>query len=172
MDIMQAIRYRRSVRRFSERVPEERLVLMLVEAATRAPTAGNTQPWHFYIVWDLDTRRCLSYAANSQRHVAAAPVVIVVCADPGISRNRYGRRGADLYYIQDAAAATENLLLAAAGNGLGGCWVGAFDEKAVAKCIDLPRRFRPLALVPLGYPSAQKQAIERKDLDQVMTVIK
>ena len=172
MDTLSAIDQRRCTRRFSERVPDLELVHTLLEAAIRAPSAGNLQPWHFYVVRDEDTRKKLAAAALSQRHVAEAPVVIVICADPERSAVRYGRRGRELYCIQDAAAATQNLLLAAVATGIAGCWVGAFDEAEVARIIRAPQGRRPLSIVPVGYPARPaKGPTARLPLDKVTSFI-
>lgn len=152
MDLKAALRSRRSVRAFrDEPVPEDGLQELL-ELANWAPSAGNLQARDFVVVRDETTRRALAQAALDQEFVAEAPVVVVVC---GNARrvSRYGRRGRDLYMIQDAAAATQNLLLAAHDAGLATVWVGAFDEDAVRKRLHLPPFVRPLALVPLGYPA-------------------
>ncbi len=152
MDVMEAIRRRFSCRSFVRRPVPDELVRELLEAARWAPSAGNLQPVRVMVVRDAERRRALAAAALGQSFVAEAPVVLVVCAIPGISARHYGERGRDLYCIQDAAAATQNLLLAATAAGLGSCWVGAFSERDVADCLALPRGWRPVALVPLGYP--------------------
>lgn len=172
MDALAAINRRRCTRRFSGRVPEDGLIRTLLEAAIRAPSAGNLQPWHFYVVRDAAIRRRLSAAALSQAHVAAAPVVIAVCADAERSAIRYGKRGSKLYCIQDCAAATENLLLAAAALGLAACWVGAFEEGEVARILRIPEGRRPLALVPVGYAAnPDKPPSPRRPLDESITCL-
>ena len=156
MDFWQVIKDRRSVREFDTGVdvPEE-AVERLLAAAIRAPSAGNRQPWHFYVVRDPAMRRKLAEAAYGQEFVSQAPVAIVVCADAEQSAARYGQRGRDLYCLQDTAAATEHILLAAVALGLGGCWVGAFDEQRAAGVLSLPKRHRPVAILPIGKPAAQ-----------------
>lgn len=171
MDILTAINNRSSVRRFSEKVPDRETLETLLKAATRAPSAGNLQPWHFYVVINLAVRESLSIAALSQRHISSAPVVVVVCADPEKSARRYGRRGEDLYCIQDAAVAAENLLLAATGLELGACWVGAFDESQVSRILDAPPGRRPMALIPIGYPAKPPRASSRLELEETVTFV-
>lgn len=150
-DVADAIRDRRSVRRFtSEEIPEATLSRLL-EAACLAPSAGNRQPWFFYVVRNPGIRQDLAAAAFGQRFLAEAPVVIVACAEPAVSAARYGERGAQLYCLQDTAAAVQNLMLMAEGVGLATCWVGAFDEEAVSKILDIPSGRRPVAMVPVGY---------------------
>ena len=109
MDLWEAIKERRSIRRYVQGrdVPAE-TVEQLLQAAIAAPSAGNRQPWHFVVVRDSETKQGLAEAAG-QRFVAQAPVVIVVCANPARSASRYGQRGSELYCLQDTAAATENI---------------------------------------------------------------
>ncbi len=169
MDFWEVINNRYSLREFDEgrEVPPQQVERVL-EAAIRAPSAGNMQPWFFYIVRDQEKKEALARAALDQRFVATAPVVIVVCADPGRSATRYGERGAHLYCLQDTAAATENILLAAIALGLGGCWVGAFHEEAAARALDIPPHLRPVAMVPLGYPmSLSPRHTPRRSLKEV-----
>ena len=135
-DFWQVLAGRRSVRAFerSQNVSDEQ-VQQLLQAAIAAPSAGNMQPWFFYVVRDVEVRRRLAQAAWGQGFVAEAPVAIVVCAEPERSARRYGDRGRDLYCLQDTAAATENILLTAVAMGLAACWVGAFDEAAAAQAL-------------------------------------
>jgi len=169
MDFWQALENRHSVRDFDPAVdvPPE-TVERLLEAAIRAPSAGNRQPWHFYIVRDPAVRKGLAAAAYSQEFVAQAPVVIVVCADAEQSAARYGQRGRELYCLQDTASAAEHILLAAVALGLGGCWVGAFDERQAARVLNLPRRHRPVAILPIGKPArTPKTRTSRQPLGNV-----
>ena len=152
MDLWTAIDRRYSVRWFSSAEVSASTVRKILAAAIRAPSAGNRQPWHFIVVRREEVKHALARAAYGQGFVAQAPVVIVVCADPERSAVRYGARGRELYCLQDTAAATEHILLAATAFGLGGCWVGAFDEMAAARALALPRALRPVAMVPIGKP--------------------
>jgi len=155
MDLFEAMEKRRSVRRFdpAREVPPE-LVEELLRCACLAPSAGNVQPWRFLVVRDPRLKEELARAALGQGFVARAPVVIVICADLNAHAAAYGKRGVELYSIQDTAAAAENLLLAATSLGLGACWIGAFQEEEAASALGLERGLRPLALIPLGYPAA------------------
>ena len=133
MEFCEVIAKRRSVRHFNTKLAvSDEDVRALLEAAVTAPTAGNIQPWRFVVVRSAEARERLA-AALHQRWATAAPVVIVVCVDPRPCAARYGDRGEMLYAIQDTAAAVENILLAAVDRGLASCWIGAFDEEAVAR---------------------------------------
>jgi len=170
MDFFEVIEARRSVRRFDPAVdvsPET--VERLLNAAILAENAGNRQPWHFYVVRDAGLRQGLAAAAGGQKFVSQAPVAIVVCADAEQSAGRYGQRGRELYCLQDTAAAVENILLAAVALGLGGCWVGAFDESEAARVLDLPGNHRPVAILPIGKPAEAPGRRPRRSLGEVAT---
>ena len=167
MDGRTLIRRRFSCRRYGPGPVRRETLEALIEAATWAPSGGNLQPWRFVVVLSAGLRRALAGAAYGQSFVAAAPAVFVVCAVPEESARHYGPRGRDLYCIQDTAAATENLLLAATDLGLGACWVGAFDERAVAQGLDLPDGWRPVALVAVGSPAEEATRRSRRPLSDV-----
>lgn len=168
MEIPENIKNRRSIRAFSKRELPEGAAELLVRAACMAPSAGNLQPWEFIAIRDPETKRRLAEAAYGQSFIAEAPLVFLVCAVPGRSSWRYGKRGAELYCIQDTAAATENLLLTATANGLGGCWVGAFDEERAAKAVGAPEGVRPVAIIPIGYPAETPTAPPRRPVSEVL----
>ena len=172
MDLFEVIEARRSIRRFEPgvEVPAE-AVERLLRAAVMAPTGGNRQPWHFYVVRDAELRQGLMAAAYGQGFVGQAPVAIVVCADADKSGERYGPRGRELYCLQDTAAAVEHILLGAVALGFGGCWVGAFDEGAAARALGLPGNHRPVAIVPIGKPAEAPARRPRQGLDEVVTYL-
>ncbi len=156
--IIELIKSRRSTRQFQPKDIPEELIKQLLEAACRAPSAGNLQPWKFYVVRDNKLRKGLA-AASKQKFVSQAPVVIVVCALPEQSAAHYGERGRNLYCLQDTAAAVQNILLAASSLKLGTCWVGAFSEEEVRSLLNLNREERPVAMIPVGYPIATAQTL-------------
>lgn len=171
MDFWKALQGRHSVRDFDkERDVSPEVVASLLEASISAPSAGNCQPWYFFVVRNQKIKRALAQAALGQWFLSEAPVVIVVCAEPERSALRYGGRGRHLYSLQDTAAATENLLLAAVASGLGACWVGAFDEEEASRVLDLPSHLRPVAIVPIGYPAGRPSP--RTDRRRLETVTK
>ncbi len=168
MDVFDLFRLRRSVRSFtSENVSDEE-VKKILEAARWAPSAGNIQPWEFIIVRSLENKRRIARAALNQTFIERAPVVIVVCADEAKSSWTYGSRGANLYCIQDTAAAIENMLLAACSLGLGACWVGAFDEEEVRRILRVPRGVRPVAIIPIGHPAERPSPPRKRRLEETV----
>jgi len=158
---------RRMVRRFTDAPVPAAQVRRLLRAANRAPSAGNTRPWAFVVARAARRRRALARAALGQDFVAAAPVVIVACADARRSRARYAVRG-DLYAVVDTAFAAMLLLLAAVEERLGACFVGALDEDAVRRVLRLPAAVRPLAVIPIGHPAESPPAQELRALDAVI----
>lgn len=165
--VLEVIRRRRSVRSFrDEPVPPE-ILEQLLEAACWAPSAGNLQPWQFYVVRSPENKRQVAAAAR-QAFVARAPAIVVVCALPERSAAVYGDRGRHLYCLQDTAAAVQNLLLAAYALGLAACWVGAFSEGEVRRALGLAAEVRPVALVPVGYGAGEPPAPDRQPLASVV----
>jgi len=158
-----------SCRRFTSLPLAREDIEPLLEAARWAPSGGNLQPWRFVVVGDPEQRLGLARVAYGQIFLAQAPTVIAVCAVPEESARIYGDRGRDLYCLQDTAVATENLLLAAADVGFGGCWVGAFDETGVVRVLGLPAGWRPVALVALGRPAEREPARSRRPLADIVS---
>ena len=146
-------------------MPEE-LLRDLVELANWAPSAGNLQSRDFIVVRANAARQALARAAD-QVELAQAPVVIAVCTNAA-RVTKYGARGRELFAIQDAAAATENLLLAAHERGLGTVWMGAFQEDEVSRILALPRHARPVALIALGWPAEAPAPPQRLPLGEVL----
>lgn len=169
MDLLRIIKERRSIRAFhAEKEIPAADVEQLLEAAIWAPSAGNVQPWKFFVVSDDRLKQELVRAAYDQRFIAEAPVVLVVCVELNEASMSYGTRGATLYCIQDTAAAIQNVMLLAHSMGLGSCWVGAFEEAEAAEALNCPRGQRPVAIIPIGYPAEQPSAPRRKPLKHVV----
>jgi nitroreductase len=171
MDVLEAIRERRSIRAFQDRPIPQEAVEALIEALTWAPSAGNLQSRRFFFVFNPTLRRRLVDAAWGQDFIAEAPLVIVACADHERIRWRYRDRGVYLYSLLDVAAAVQNLMLAAHALGLGTVWVGAFDEAAVSRLLNLPSGLRPVTLVPVGYPAERPSAPRRLPREQLITFV-
>jgi len=160
MEVTDAIEGRRSVRSYrATDVPEEQIAEVL-RAGQMAPSAGNLQGREFVVVRDARTRHLISDAALRQRFIEEAPVCLVVCTNLPRTRQRYGRR-AELYVVQDTAASAMCMMLQAYALGLGTCWVGAFDERAVGEVLGLPEGVRAVAIVPIGAPDEAPEAPPR-----------
>lgn len=152
MDVHEAINVRRSVRSYDSRPIPPEIIEKLRVALRSAPSACNFQPWHFVFVTDTSLRRQVAEASHGQLWMAAAPLTVVACGMPQQAFQRMsGRsRSSDI----DVAIAVDHLTLAAVAEGLGTCWIGAFDADAVAKLIALPNDWQVVALTPVGYPSS------------------
>jgi len=151
MDILDAVKGRRSIRRFKNAPIPAPLLRTLEDSLLEAPSAGNLQSRRFYFVFRDETRTRLAEAAYRQDFIVEAPLAVVCCADLSIAK-QYGERGRSLYCLQDVAASIQNLMLVAYSHGLGTVWVGAFNEKGVSRILNLPDHLRPVAVVPVGYP--------------------
>lgn len=168
MEVFEAIKTRRSIRAFTNEEVSKEEVRRLIDAARHAPSAGNIQPWEFVIVRDPQRKRRLAVAALDELFIEEAPVVIVVCANEAQSGMGYGARGVSLYCLQDTAAATQNMLLAACALGLGTCWVGAFREEDVRKVLKVPRGVRPVAVVPVGHPAEKPSPRMKRSIPEII----
>ncbi len=152
MDILKIIKERRSIRDFHRKQIPKDIIQKLIEALIWAPSAGNLQARKFYFVKNENIKKKIAVAALNQNFIADAPLVVIGCTDSRISF-RYGERGIYLYSIQDVACSIMNMMLVAHANGLGSTWVGAFREDEVSKILKIPNNLRPVAIVPVGYPS-------------------
>lgn len=167
MDVKNAISSRHSIRGYSAKIISKDVISEIIKYAHLAPSAGNMQARDFIIVEDIEIRKELSKAALDQEFIVEAPVNIVVCAN--LDRiSPYGTRGRELYCLQDAAAAVEHILLMAIENGLGTCWVGAFNEKELSKILQLPSHIRPVAIIPIGYPKEKPMPTSRIDIKELI----
>ncbi len=171
MTVLDAIRNRRSIRDFESRDIPETAVESLVDAIRLAPSAGNLQSRRFYFVFNPDTRKKLARAALNQHFIARAPLVVVACLDGRIA-SRYGDRGVNLYAIQDVSASIMNMMLAATELELGTVWVGAFNEFEVFEVLEMPDHLRPIALVPVGYPSRKPAPTPRLSKEELIMVVR
>ncbi|MFC1925689.1 nitroreductase family protein [Chloroflexota bacterium] len=182
MDVIEAIKSRRSVRRYkSDPVKEEDLQVIL-EAARRAPSWNNSQCWRFVVVRDPEVRAKLADALSSAfaknpaiDAVRNAPVVIVACAVLGKSGYLKGESSNIVatdkgdWFMFDVALAMQNLVLAACSLGLGTVHVGLFDAKEAAKVMGLPEGVVCVEMTPLGYPDEEPKVIPRKELSDLVS---
>ena len=152
MNVYEAIRTRRSVRRYSPRPIPESTLTRLRDALRLAPSACNFQPWRFIFVTDQKLRAELGQAARQQAFIAQAPLIVVACGFPDRAYKSMGGHGNSVDI--DVAIALDHLTLAAVAEGLGTCWIGAFDEQAVKRLLEIPQEAKVVALTPLGFPEA------------------
>lgn len=170
VSVLKIVKGRRSIRDFQKKTIPADLINTLMEALIWAPSAGNLQSRRFFFIKNEKIKKMLAQAALNQDFIAAAPLVIVGCSDSRIS-HKYGERGVDLYAIQDVALSIMGMMLVAFENGLGSTWVGAFHEGDVTRILRLPRHLRPVAIVPVGYPSKIPSPPPRVSIREAVEVI-
>ena len=165
MDILNVIFSRRSIRKYQERKIEREMLVHLLEAAMAAPTAANAKPWEFVVVDEPDNLSALKAVLPFGQY--NPPAAIVVCGNPEIANNSAGK----LYWVQDCSAAIENILIAAAGMGLGTVWIGVYPlesrVKSVREVMNMPENVTPLGVVYVGHPGEQKEARTQYDAHRV-----
>jgi nitroreductase len=164
MDVSEAIRKRRSIRKYLARKVENDKIERILEAGRLAPSARNLQEWKFVVVRDDGRRRRLAEAAKGQTFVGEAPVVIAACA----TVTDYVMTCGQLTYPIDLAIAVEHMVLQAEAEGLGTCWIGAFYEEEVKKVLNIPPEVRVVALLPLGYPDESPFSRPRKKMEEIV----
>jgi len=167
MSVLRVIKERRSVRRYkADPIPEDVLHRVL-DAARFSPSGKNLQPWKFILVQDESLKQRLAEASVRQFFIAEAPIVVVACGFPDRCYSRMGN------YMKswpvDVAIAVEHLMLQAQEEGLGTCWIGAFEEEDVKSVLDVPEEVRVLALTPLGYPAENPVSRGRKSIDEIIS---
>jgi len=158
---LQCITQRRSIRKFTNEAVTNEQIDVVLRAAMAAPSAYDMRPWEFVVVRDAQKRKSLAEIKKWSYMCAGAPVVIAVLGDAEASE----------HWIEDCSAATENMLLAASGIGLGAVWVAIYPikqrEKMVREILDIPPNRRVLCLVPIGNPAEEKPARTRYEASKI-----
>ena len=164
MELKEVIKNRKSIRDYEDKpIPEDKL-LRVLEAARLAPSGGNRQEWKFIIVRDSQRRQKLAQAAEGQTFVGKAPVVIAAVATQPTPMMICGVPA----YAVDLAIAVDHITLAAVDEGLGTCWIGAFSQEVARKILNIPSKYKLVALMPLGFPQEQGRPKNRKSLDEIV----
>ena len=165
MDLLEAIKTRRSIRRFKPKKVPNYLINSVIDAARHAPSADNAQPWEFIIVKDKQVKEQLAKTHTWSYFINDAPVCIVVLGNEKLSPS---------FFVIDASCATENLLLASHSLGLGACWVAVYDphnpnsESYVRDVLDVPPHLRIIAMVPIGYPDEKAMPRDLRALNKIL----
>jgi len=167
---------RRSIRRYLETPVEPEKLRACLEAARVAPSAHNVQPWRFIVVDEPGLKDRLAAAAFSgiyagSKFAARAPVLLVLLAKPGGAAVRAGSKllGVPFHFL-DMGIAGEHIVLQAEELGLATCWMGWFDHRRVRKALAIPRGFKIVALMPLGYAETRPvREPPRRTLEEIVT---
>ena len=175
MEVLEAIKTRRSVRQYKDTPVDDKALELVLEAARWAPSWRNTQCWRFIVVRDDKVKKELAAtipeANRAHDCVESAPVTIVVCAEIGKSgylRGEFIPDKNEWWYMFDVALATQNLVLAAHSLGLGTVYTGWFDPKKAAGILGVPEGFTVVAMTPLGYPDLTPEPTPRRELSQTV----
>ncbi len=164
MDVMEAVKTRRSIRNYKDTEIEEDKLEKILEAGRLAPSANDLQEWKFIVVKDKDTREKLAIAAKGQKFVGEAPVVIAACA----AETEHVMPNGQLCYPIDLAIAVDHMTLKAVEEGLGTCWIGAFNEDEVRTILGIPHGVRVVVLLPVGYPGYVPSPTPRKPINEIL----
>ena len=152
MDVMTAIKGRRSVRNFTGESVDKDTLLKLLEAAVWAPSGGNGQTWRFVVI--TDTAMMKKIKMVSPGLLGDPPAVIVIAQDMALAQHKGGKMGPKSITKMDSAIASQNIMLAAYEMGLGTCVIASFHPGAVAKLLAMPENIQPHLLVSVGHPDA------------------
>ena len=178
--VFDVIKERFSVRKYLDKPVEDEKLQMILESARLAPSASNSQPWHFYVVKDREKIKALSknmplgskVVINS--FVTQAPVVIVATAGPiGLLYKALSYIVNKRWYYLDVAIALEHMVLTAWDLGIGSCWIGWFDEKKVKGLLDIPKDEEVIAMLTLGYPKEGRLPFpkHRKKIEEIVKIV-
>ncbi len=167
MEYFELIQERQSVRAFQTQPIAEALLVQILAAANRAPSAGNLQSFEIFVVEGQEHRTELAQAAG-QEFIQQAPIVLVFCTNPVRAEARYRQRGVTLYTLQDATIACTFAMLAASDLGLGSVWVGAYNEQDVMTVLGNPPGLRAVAMLPIGYPAENPEKRNRRLLEDLV----
>jgi nitroreductase len=170
------IRTRRSIRKYTEQPVGGEIVMQLLESARLAPSGSNTQPWHFIVVRSESMRQQLAKVAHSQKWMAEAPVHIVCVADvrcrisdsEPVSLDETSPLVETKQIIRDMSIAVEHIVLEAESLGLGTCWIAWFEQKDIRPVLNIPSDKYVLCILTVGYPGEKPAARPRKKLEDIV----
>lgn len=164
MEYFDLIRKRASVRSYKPDLVEDEKLQKVLEAARLAPTAANRQPFQIIVIHPVGREPELRRIYRREWFVSA-PLLICVCA---VQAEAWVRRDGRRYTDVDVAIVMDHMILAATNQGLGTCWVAAFDEDAARQVLGLPGHVEPIIFTPLGYPTDEPKPKERKPLSELV----
>lgn len=164
-DVMELIFSRRSIRQFTPDPVDNETLILLLKAAMAAPSACNSHPWEFIVVTEKETLDFIRERFLFARY--NAPAAIVVCGNIRTANNSVARD----HWVMDCSAATENILIAATGLGLGAVWIGVYPLpsriRILAELLGMPEHVTPLCMVYVGHPAEQKKSRTNYDEHRV-----
>lgn len=164
MEFSQVIKERYSVRGYKSDPVEDEKLNSVLEAARIAPTAANRQPFQVIVI-NTQGRKDELRRMYDRDWFVEAPIIIVVCGEESKAWVRHDKAN---YGVVDAAIVMDHLILEATNQGLGTCWIGAFDAEATREILGLPENVDPIVMTPLGYPNAASRGTNRKPLEELV----
>ncbi len=169
-EVLQAIKERRSIRKFEDKPVPEEVQQQLLEAVRWAPSWANTQCWELVVVNDAAQREKLQATMGkgnpATKAIVSAPLLIVLCGklkEAGYYKGQVTTKFGD-WFLYDLGIAGQNLHLACHALGLGTVPVGLFDQDAAAKVLGVPEGFEVVAMFPIGYPAQEPKPPKRKEV--------
>lgn len=163
-EVIKAIITRRSIRKYQEKPVSDQLVHEMLKVAMSAPSAHNQQPWQFVVIREQAKLQEIPKFHPYSSMLASADLAILVCGDMKALKS-------ERFWVQDCAAATENILLAAHSLGLGAVWLGVYPKEELmlplTKLLELPAHIVPFSLISVGYPKEEKPAASRFDEERI-----
>jgi len=174
MEVQEAIKSRRSIRKYRPDPVDDQTLEMVLEAARLAPSWDNSQCWRLVVVRDAAIKSeladTLPESNPARKAVRNAPVVIVACAELGKAGYIGGKLSSDKgdWFMFDVAIAMQNLVLTAQSLGLGTVYIGWFNEAKASQVLEIPEGACVVAMTPLGYPDQQRNPTPRKGLDEIV----
>lgn len=167
MDVVEAIKARRDVTRYRPEPVPEHVVQSIFSAVRLAPSVNNMQPWKFVLVTDEELKVKIAAAASHQKWIAEAPIVVVALALLDQSDSLIG--GYMNSHPVDLAFAIDHLMLVAASQGLGTCYVSSFDEGRVRGLLAAPPDVKVVGIIPLGYPAEVPDPPGSKNFSEILS---
>lgn len=166
-ETLAVIHERTSIRQFTDQKLTKEQLETLVKAGMAAPSAVNAQPWHFIVVDDPALLKTIGESIKTSKSLISAPAAILVCGNMRKAKEGWLQQ----YWIQDCSAASENILLAATSMKLGAVWTSIYPAedriKTVAGILVLPDHIIPLNIIPIGYPKAPKEPMDKWNPENV-----
>jgi nitroreductase len=165
MDFQKAITERKSIRKYNtnKAIPED-VLIRIFEAARIAPSACNIQPSHFIVITDPAVKEQMK-EVYPKDWFWTAPLIIAGCVD---TKTSYKRKDGKDFSEVDLTIAMDHLILSASNEGLGTCWIGAFDNDKAREILKIPGHVNIIAMTPLGYPAEHPSERPRKNLDEIL----
>ena len=163
MSLVDIVLSRRSIRRYEQKEIPKDVLDKILEAGRQAPSAANRQPWHFIVLTDDEVKIELSKGLFN-RHIKNSAFTVVGCANTGL-----WHIGTKKWSIVGTSIALQNMVIAAWAMGIGSCWIGDFKEDYVKQLLDIPDKWKVVALISFGYPAEKPHPKRKKPFEKIVS---